>query len=219
VPPQIQFSFGPLVNQPEIVPGVPAQILLKVMNHSEYEADVRLSLVPFRISMSDGQISFPSQMQLPVMEYIYIIGEQRTLFPGESQLVPVEINLPGEFEAGDQYIAVMAQFIPNIPPNSTAGSAAIGQIASLILFHTGDQIDRSAQIESFIAPSFVWRGPIASQLTISNRGNTHFFTVGGYSLQNLITGRSESFILPTNIITSGSITAHNYIYGHCPLFL
>lgn len=220
VPPQIQFSFGPLVNQPEVVPGVPAQILLKVMNHSEYEAQVRLALTPFQISMSDGQISFLPQTQLPVLDYIHITGEQRTLFPGESQLVPVEINLPNGFEAGDQYIAVMAEFAPNIPPNSTAGSSALGQIASLILFHTGDHIDRSAQIESLIAPSFVWRGPIAAKLTIANRGNTHFFVVGGYSLKNLITRRLDGFTLPTNIITAGSgRTLNLFIYKAYPFGL
>lgn len=170
--------------QVSISPGEVKTVTIQVKNVTTAATNVNVSLNDFEPDGATGnpKIRVDTQERLPSSIQPFIKSlEDFTLAPGETKVVKIELNAPGDIPAGAYYGAIRFTATPKDGDKSDRQLTLNASVASLVLVEVPGNITEQIQLRSvkvgtktndkFKAGSFFMQPPNALAVEIKNTGN------------------------------------------------
>lgn len=125
-------------------------------------------------------------------DYIKPEVTEFSLKHGERILIPVEVDIPADSEAGGLYASVLVSTVPSdTEAKSSAGQTKIiSRLGTLFFVRVAGDVNESAKLEGFKVTDtkygFYEKGPVPFEIALRNEGNIHIIPSGKIEITNLI---------------------------------
>lgn len=177
---------------------------IKVRNESTETKVITVSLRDFVVTDSQGTPIFLDENNTEnnrwaASSWIQVSPPTLTLKPGEIKPLYLTVLPPANALPGGHYAAVV--YTPNAGSvgNST-GASIQTNVGTLVYVTVPGDINQSATVQTFSAPSFSEFGPIDFKATIKNSSDIHIQPSGSIVVNNWLGGQTAKLALKeTNI--------------------
>lgn len=125
-------------------------------------------------------------------------NKEGTLKTNEEREIKFTITVPTGAEPGGHYAAIFAKSIVK----NSEGVTQLGvssRVGTLVLVTVPGTTIKTNSITSFVAPKFVWKGPIDLTMKVQNTGTVHYESKGLVDIKPLL-GNSLSVDMGTHIV-------------------
>jgi hypothetical protein len=198
----LSLSIAPPLLEVLIKPGKTITQVYKLANHGE--GTIVTPLV--KELDTDGIVlnnTFTRENWIEILNKDIFFDKPFFLKAGEERQIVLKVSPPKDLPEKDYYRVLLFATSPALPAESSQSqiSQNIGSILLLNITSTGMKT-KSAQIINIDLPTLVDSfGPLTSNITVKNTGNTFFRPIGEITLTGMI-GRASFPIVP-NIFLSG----------------
>jgi|GEM_PF-1686490 len=185
------MRISPLTYNFEISPGESQIANMVITNRNETPLNYVTEVELFSNVSEEGAPSFtanPPQTGITtLMDWIEFDSDDNegVIAPGEEKEINFTINVPEGAEPGGHYAGVFAKEIKKSETGATQLGVA-SRLGLLVLVSVPGKVTKTGVITDFIAPKFVWRGPIGLQLKVKNTGSVHYDSEAEISAKSLI---------------------------------
>lgn len=155
---------------------------LTIKNNSSSQADLKISLKPFKAKGENGELEYLSPEDFPMLKNIQILDngipvENIILSPDQEKKLTLNINILRDVTISDYYFSVIFTSQNNVNPTSNSSLNQIG-IASNVLLSVVPLKTPDVIIEDFSSNLFLEKGPVPFTVKIKNKG-AHFIRPTG----------------------------------------
>ena len=190
------FVIGPAKKEVWLNPGESTTINLNVTNRLGSEMSFRIGVEDFVGSRDPNQVTvFLGEEKGPYSLKDYLKPEitEFTLKHGQRMVLPIEISIPKDAEAGGLYGAVMVStFSPATESEAKAeeikgGVQLASQLASLFLVRVKGEVKEEGFLKTLATDkSNYQKGPISFSLLYENTGDVHLIPYGIIEIKNIL---------------------------------
>lgn len=182
-----------------------------VTNLEDKAINYQLETEDFKQVSDDGAPSFagvPKDNQLPMLSsWIKFDGETSGEIAARKSIeVDFQIDVPNSAEPGGHYAAIFVKKTVDTDENKTEIGVS-SRVGSLILLSVPGDVTRTAEIEEFSTPSFVWKGPIDLNMRVKNSGNVHYDSSAKVAVEPIL-GKTDEVDMGTHTIVPSN--SRNY---------
>ncbi|MDD3006936.1 MAG: hypothetical protein PHX30_05170 [Candidatus Pacebacteria bacterium] len=189
------FVLGPGKTDLVLEPGEKSVQQIAVTNRLGEDRDFTIEIEDFSGSYDEDQtVVLFGEAKGPYSLKDYIKPEitEFSLKHGERILIPVEVNIPDDSEAGGLYASVLVSTVPSTTETkaSAGQTRIISRLGTLFFVRVAGDVNESAKLESFKVSDtkygFYEKGPIPFEIALRNDGNIHIIPSGKIEITNLI---------------------------------
>lgn len=211
---EVSIGIYPPISQIEAQAPADIKSPVYLENPTDNPIELGISYKAFVPSLSqNGQLEYLNDLQsLPDAEFVkkvYILDKNNpiksiTLSPKQKKNLMLEILLPENQPKGDYYFSVIFSSKPKIINQSNSSMQTVS-VAMNVLLTVGPKGKTSGIIESFSAPLFVDKGPVAFTVAIKNTSEHFINPTGEIIIKNLFgqpIGKVE--LVPVNILANST---------------
>jgi len=188
------FVLGPSKIEIDISPGEGVSRNIMVTNRLGRTMDFKIEVEDFSGSydFDNPVVWFGSEDgPYPLRNYITPEIEKFTLEQGQRIVIPVEINIPEDSEAGGLYASVLVSNVPSdreIEENKS-GTIAISRLGTLFFVKVEGNINEYGFLKDFrtIGGKNIYeKGPVSFAAVFQNEGNVHLAPYGRIDIENIL---------------------------------
>jgi hypothetical protein len=202
------IQISPLSYNFEINPGgtLDAKIILKNLNPDDlnYVAEVE----GFTQTSDEGAPSFTSDIDPNTVTSIkswftFGVDGKGTILPGMEKEIAFTVTVPKDAEPGGHYAAVFGRQVKDL----AVGSNEVGvtsRVGTLVLISVPGKVTNGAEIIEFIAPKYVWSGPMSFSMKVKNTGSVHYDAIGSFLVEPLLSKASNFELAKHTILPGGT---------------
>lgn len=202
------IQISPVTFNFEIKPGESQGGKILITNRNDETMNYVMELEIFDSSSEDGVPSFtvvkPKEGVSTFVDWVtFPDGDKGSIEVGKSKEVNFTISVPAGAEPGGHYGAIFAkQTKPLISEQNQVGVAA--RVGALVLISVPGNVQKGAQIATFVSPKFVWRGPVNMEMKVKNTGSVHYDSAANVALKPLL-GSTVNVDLGTHTLIPNSV--------------
>lgn len=194
-PVEDDFVLGPGKTDLVLDPGQRTTQQIAVTNRTGSDKTFKLEVEDFSGSYeADQTVVLFGDAKGPYSLKDYVKPEitEFSLKHGERILIPVEINIPEDSEAGGLYASVLVSTnVANDEKATNAGKTKlITRLGTLFFVRVTGDVEESADLKGFKVSDtpygFYEKGPIPFEITLQNEGNIHLVPTGKIEIRNLL---------------------------------
>lgn len=203
------LTVSPPTRNLSLAPGQTVESSIKLKNSGAMPVEVDIYTEGFNIKNEFYDQEFHHDGNPLAAENWLVIDQKKYLMqPGQEATVGYHIKVPANAEPGGHYVAIFAQ----TEPKAARGDVVeIKRLAHLLYIEVTGAISRTGQIDLLTGSFWPKRSPIASQLRLTNTGNTHYRVDGFVTLTNVLgsevsRARVEGLLMPrtTRLFTTAN---------------
>jgi len=133
-------------------------------------------------------------------------AKEGVIKPGQEKEIPFKIDIPSGAEPGGHYAAIFAKEVKKTPEGQTKLGVA-SRVGALVLVSVPGKVTRSAQIEEFTFPKFVWQGPVEFSMKVKDTGTVHYDSEAKVDLKPIL-GKTKQVEMGTHTILPNTSRAY-----------
>ncbi|MDD3190971.1 MAG: hypothetical protein PHI66_04770 [Candidatus Pacebacteria bacterium] len=202
------FVLGPSKIELDISPGEGMGRNIMITNRLGRTMDFKIEVEDFSGSydFDNPVVWFGSEDgPYPLRNYITPEIEEFTLEQGQRIVIPVEINIPEDSEAGGLYASVLVSNVPseNEIEKNKGGAIAVSRLGTLFFVKVEGNINEYGFLKDFKTAdgrNVYEKGPVSFAAVFQNEGNVHLSPYGKIEIKNIL-GKRVGEIEVENFIT------------------
>lgn len=190
------FVLGPGKTDLVLEPGERNIQQIAVTNRLGNDMDFKLEIEDFSGSNNLEQtVKLLGDVKGPYSLRDYIKPEIRefSLRHGERIIIPVEINIPEDSEAGGLYASVLVSTVPKDKDKkaNTSQTRIVSRLGTLFFVRVEGDVTESIKLTDFKTLKkgpygFYEKGPVSFGIVVKNEGNVHIIPSGKVEIRNLL---------------------------------
>jgi len=189
------FVLGPGKTDLVLDPGEKNTQQITVTNRLGVDKDFRLEVEDFSGSYDTDQtvvLFGDAKGPYSLKDYIKPETTEFSLKHGERIVIPVEIDIPEDSEAGGLYASVLVSTVPGKEEaeKNKGQTKVISRLGTLFFVRVTGDVDESVKLQTFKVTDtkngFYEKGPIPFEIVLKNEGNIHVIPSGKIEIKNLL---------------------------------
>ncbi len=191
-------QISPVMHEFSLKPGESTSAKIRVTNRNpDEDLQYIIEVENFSQITEDGApstftVANPAEKVSTLADWITVpVDKEGTIKPYVQKEITFNLKVPENADPGGHYAAIFAR---EVRKTTGTGATAIGvssRVGTLVLLSVAGTVTKGAEIVSFDAPKFLWRGPADFAMRIKNTGTVHYDSPASVELKSLFGGTSK----------------------------